>query len=114
MRPICKACNRRPAAVNCYHGDKVYYRSRCDPCIRRAKNIRPVQPRWKTAGYKKKEKCDRCGFRAKFAAQLVVHHVDGDLNHCELRNLKTVCLNCIEEIKRLDLPWKPGDLEPDL
>jgi hypothetical protein len=31
-----------------------------------------------------------------------------------MRNLKTICLNCTAEINRLDLPWQPGDLEPDV
>jgi hypothetical protein len=43
----------------------------------------------------------------------VVYHVDGNQHNTSLRNLKTVCLNCVEEIKRLDRPWVPGDLEPD-
>ena len=52
--------------------------------------MKPQKPRWETAGYKKKPTCDRCGFRAKQSAlQLMVYHADGDLNNCELRNLKT-------------------------
>jgi hypothetical protein len=43
----------------------------------------------------------------------MVYHTDGDLNNCELINLKTVCLNCIVEITRLELPWRAGDLELD-
>jgi hypothetical protein len=42
-----------------------------------------------------------------------VYHVDGDLNNCELRNLKTICLNCIAEVVRLELPWRPEALAPD-
>jgi hypothetical protein len=68
---------------------------------------------WKKAGYKKKPTCDRCGFRARHHSQLMVYHTDGDLNNCELINLKTVCLNCIVEITRLELPWRAGDLELD-
>jgi hypothetical protein len=45
---------------------------------------------------------------------LLVYHIDGNLNNSGLRNLKTICLNCVEEVKRADLPWKPGDLTPDL
>jgi hypothetical protein len=44
---------------------------------------------------------------------LTVYHVDGDLNNCETRNLKTVCLNCIAEVVRLELPWRAGDITPD-
>jgi hypothetical protein len=65
------------------------------------------------SGYKKKPACDRCGFKARHTTQLLVYHVNGDLNDCELRNLKTVCLNCVVEITKLDLPWKRGDLEED-
>jgi hypothetical protein len=43
----------------------------------------------------------------------MVFHIDGDLNNVDLRNLKTVCLNCAVEVTRLDLTWRPGDVEPD-
>ena len=43
----------------------------------------------------------------------MVYHVDSNLNNSSLRNLKTVCQNCAVEIKKLDLTWRPGDLEPD-
>jgi hypothetical protein len=42
-----------------------------------------------------------------------VYHVDGNLHNTGLRNLKTVCQNCVVEIAKTDLPWKAGDLEPD-
>jgi len=113
MRPLCKTCNKNFAAVNRKYQGKTYYRSRCDVCIRRGRKEKPPVPKWRSAGYKKKTTCDRCGFRSKHAAQLLVYHVDGDLANCELTNLKTICLNCVVEITRLDLPWRPGDLEPD-
>jgi hypothetical protein len=113
MRPLCKVCNKNPAAINGYHNGKRYYRSRCNVCIRLDKRIRPARARWQTAGYKKKPACDRCGFRARHHTQLTVYHVDGDLNNCEARNLKTVCLNCIAEVVRLELPWRAGDITPD-
>jgi len=112
-RPVCPACNQRFRAVN-YHKDGVaHYRARCEYCIKRNRKIKAPDPRWKAAGYKKKTTCDRCGFRGKFAAQLLVYHIDGNLNNSGLRNLKTICLNCVEEVKRADLPWKSGDLEED-
>ncbi len=114
MRPVCSACNQRACAINCYRGEKVYYRSRCDYCIRRKRNQKLPIPRWKIAGYKKKTQCDRCGFRSKHATQVMVMHVDGNLNNTSFRNLKTVCLNCVAEIKRVNLPWQLGDLEPDV
>lgn len=114
MRPLCKVCNRNFAAVNGYHNGKRYYRSQCNSCIRKGKRLPLAKARWQQAGYKKKAACDRCGFRARHHTQLMVYHVNGDLNDCDYRNLKTVCLNCSVELTRLDLPWRRGDLEPDL
>ena len=113
MRPICTACNQRPVAVNYHRDDVTHYRARCDHCIRRNKKIRPPEALWKRAGYKKKPTCDRCGFKGKYAAQLLVYHVDGNMNNTALRNLKTVCQNCVVDINKSDLPWRPGDLEED-
>jgi hypothetical protein len=112
-RPICTACNQRLCAINCYRDGKVYYRSRCGYCIGRNKKIKTPDPKWKTAGYKKKPTCDRCGFKARYSVQLLVYHVDGNLNNNATRNLKTVCQNCAVEIPKIDLPWRAGDLEPD-
>jgi len=114
MRPLCKVCGRNAAAINGYHNGKVYYRSRCNACIRRGRQQKPAAPRWQLSGYKKKNACDRCGFQARHASQLMVYHVNGDLTDSDLRNLKTVCLNCAALITRQDLPWRRGDLEPDL
>ena len=69
--------------------------------------------RWQLNGYKKKAVCDRCGFKAKYSAQLQVFHIDGNLNNTELINLRTVCLNCIEVLKRKEVNWRRGDLEVD-
>ena len=113
MRPICQACNQRPCAMNYIREDTTHYRSRCETCQRRGRGIKPREPRWKSAGYKKKPACDRCGFRARFASQLLVYHIDGDLNNTTLRNLRTVCRNCVEEIARTEITWRAGDLEPD-
>lgn len=113
IRPMCTVCNVRPRAVAYHKYDRVYYRSSCNFCIRRKKKLKPQKPRWQLAGYKKKPACDRCGFRARHHSQLAVYHVNGNLDDCETRNLKTICLNCIAEVVRLELPWRPGDLEPD-
>ena len=113
MRPICSACNQRPRAIAYYKDEKVQYRKLCEHCIKRKRRVKPPVPRWQTAGYKKKPTCDRCGFRASYAGQLLVYHVDGSLHNTALRNLKTVCLNCTVELKKIDLPWRSGDLEPD-
>lgn len=113
MRPVCTVCKSKPKAIAYHKYGRIYYRSRCDACIRKNRKLKAAVPRWQAAGYKKKATCDRCGFKARHHSQLAVFHIDGDLNNSELRNLKTVCLNCIQEITRLDLPWRRGDLEPD-
>ncbi len=113
MRPLCLACNQRPRAIAYHKEDKIQYRKLCEHCIKRGKKLPVAVPRWQTTGYRKKNVCDRCGFKSRFAAQLLVYHVDGNLNNNSTRNLKTVCLNCTVDIKRSDLPWRPGDLEPD-
>lgn len=113
MRPICLACNQRPRAVAYHKQDRVQYRRMCEHCIKRERKLRTPEPRWKTAGYKKKTTCDRCGFKSKFSAQLLVFHVDGNMNNTSVRNLKTVCQNCVIEIDKIDLPWRVSDLEPD-
>jgi len=111
MRPLCKVCNKNPAAINGYHRGKLYYRSRCNVCIRLSKKIKAAKPRWLTAGYKKKPTCDRCGFKARHHTQLTVYHINGNLNDCATLNLKTICLNCVAEVVRLELPWRIGDAD---
>jgi hypothetical protein len=113
MRPICQACNQRPRAVAYHRDQKIQYRRLCEYCIKRKRRIPAPIARWKLSGYKKKSTCDQCGFRSKYSAQLWVYHVDGNLNNNNVRNLKTVCLNCTVEITKTDLIWRPGDLEPD-
>ena len=113
-RPVCPACNQRLCAVNYAKDGVTHYRSRCEYCIKKNRKIKPPEPRWKTSGYKKKNTCDRCGFRSKYSAQLIVYHVDGNMNNATVRNLKTICQNCVVDVKKADLPWRPGDLEPDL
>ena len=114
MRPICAICKQRPRAVAYHRYDKIYYRSRCTVCIRQGLQQKAAVPRWKSSGYKKKVACDRCSFRAKYGTQLLVYHVDGNMNNVTVRNLKTVCQNCVIEIVKTDLTWRPGDLEPDV
>jgi hypothetical protein len=112
-RPLCPVCQQRPRAINYIKESRTHYRSRCENCVRKNRNLPKRKPRWQQHGYKKKPTCDKCGFRARYSAQLVVYHIDGNLQNCDLKNLRTVCLNCIEAIKRSDLPWRAGDLEPD-
>ena len=113
IRPICPKCNQRPKAIAYYKYDRIYYRSKCSVCLKKIKNAKPAKPRWQLDGYKKKPTCDRCGFKARYNSQLLVYHLDGNLNHSDLRNLRTVCLNCVEEVKQLDVPWVPNPLQAD-
>ena len=112
-RPICPACNQRPCAIN-YHRDGVpHYRARCDSCNRKGRGLKTRKPSWESAGYKKKMQCDRCGFKARYSAQTLVYHVDGNLANCDIKNLKTVCRNCEVDLSKSDSIWRPGDLQPD-
>ena len=114
QRPFCQSCHQRPCAINYIKNKVTHYRTRCESCTRKGRGLKPRDPRWKSAGYKKKSTCDKCGFKASLLTQLLVFHVDGNLNNVELRNLKTVCLNCVEVLKKTDATWRRGDLEPDL
>lgn len=112
-RPMCPVCNKNHCAANYYRKGVRYFRSKCDDCIRKNKGIRPAVPTWKKLGYTKKTGCDLCGFRRMYDSQMVVFHVDGNLTNNELVNLRTICLNCIEVVKRKEPIWKLGDLEID-
>lgn len=113
LRPFCQSCNKNYAANNYIKEGVRHYRSRCEYCIKRNKNIKQASPRWKQAGYKKKTTCDTCGFRGVYASQIVVYHIDGNLNNCDLINLRSICLCCVELVKRRNLTWKIGDIEAD-
>lgn len=84
------------------------------PCIRLNKKIKPNKPRWQLAGYKKKSICDRCGFRSRYTNQILVVHIDGNCNNTNLRNLKSICLNCWAAVQKEDQPWKVSDLQADV
>jgi len=113
VRPVCPNCQQRPRAVSYHRYEKIYYRSTCMQCLKKSQNKKIPKMRWQLSGYKKKTTCDRCGFRAKYSAQLQVFHIDGNLNNSSLTNLKTICQNCAIEINKTDQTWRPGDLEPD-
>lgn len=112
-RPLCSVCNKNFAAANYWRNGVRHYRSRCESCIRKQRSLRPQTPRWQLDGYKKKPACDLCGFRARYSSQLTVHHVDGNLNNSSMINLRTVCLNCVEVVKRTQSTWRIGDLTVD-
>jgi len=111
-RSICPACRIKPVAICNRRGGKEHYRNRCDQCYR--KNRKPAVAGWIRSGYKKKEKCEKCGYRFMHGEQAVVAHVDGNIDNNSWVNLKTVCLNCQIAIKHSNLPWKiSGGLVPD-
>ena len=111
MRLLCKTCGERPCAVNYYKDNKAFYRSKCDTCSRGAK---AKAPRWRQSGYRKKDTCEKCGYRSKHSEQFNVYHVDENLNNCRPSNLKTVCANCQRILHKEGVRWRQGDLTPDL
>jgi len=111
MRKLCKTCRQRPVAINYYKKGVPHYRSQCDHCARVSKE---GIPRWVKAGYRKKLKCDKCGYSSKHSEQFNVFHVDGNLNNCRYDNLKSVCANCQRLLFSQKALWKQGDLTPDL
>ena len=116
IRPICPDCNTRPCAPNYYRDGVRHWRTKCSHCIDQAKdpkNVRRKKMRWELNGYKKKSNCDLCGFRSKYSSQITVWHVNGNLNDSNLVNLKCVCLNCVEVVKRDLFTWRIGDLSAD-
>ena len=112
-RPICPICNKNYCAVNCIKNSKRYYRKCCDACGRIQAKVPPRKPNWVKSGYKKKATCDLCGFKSQYASQLTVFHIDGDLENIHLSNLRTICLNCVEVVKRTEVKWRRGDLQVD-
>jgi len=113
-RPYCETCGENPAAINYLLAEKIYYRRQCASCLRKIKKEKPVPPSWIRAGYKKKNKCDRCSFLAtNIKTQLRVFYVDGNVKNNEWTNLRTICLNCQATINDSKLGWKPADLVAD-
>lgn len=113
MRPICKTCNQNVCAINYIKDGKTHYRSICDSCGRKRNKLKPRVPNWEKAGYKKKNVCDYCGFKGVYHTQFTVYHIDGDLKNTKFYNLRSICLNCVEVVKRKEVTWKRGDLQVD-
>ena len=113
QRPICKQCNKNYTAINYKRDGITHYRSTCDECGRKKNKLKPRKANWTNSGYKKKTACDLCGFKSLFPTQITVFHVDGNLEHIEQTNLRSICLNCVEVVKRKDVNWRRGDLQVD-
>ncbi len=112
-RPFCKVCSKNFAAKNYKKNGVDHYRSKCHSCMNNKKSKKTRKYNWELSGYKKKPACDVCGFKSLYNSQTVVYHIDGDLTNVNLSNLRTVCLNCIEVVKRKEVNWRRGDLTVD-
>mgnify|MGYP003337647017 CR=1 FL=1 len=113
MRKLCPKCNLRPVAINYHRDDVTHYRSKCDSCLRVEKRLGPKSPGWVKSGYKKKPHCEKCGFKAKLTEQLGVFYVDGNLKNNNWVNLKTICLNCAQEVIKSRSSWRQSSLLAD-
>ena len=102
MRELCERCGEHPKAINYKKDGKTFYRRFCDACIIEKK--KNVKPQWQQDGYKKKFKCESCGFVPKYPEQLdVIEH----------NSYRTVCLNCkvsFDKEKKINIK---GDLRSD-
>jgi prepilin-type processing-associated H-X9-DG protein len=112
MRPLCPCCQKSPRAINYYKDKKVFYRKFCESCAKNGGKDKGT-PRWYQLGYRKKDFCEKCGFKSKHSEQFNVLFVDGDLNNCRPVNLKTVCANCQRILQKEGVKWRQGDLLPD-
>lgn len=113
IRPICKQCNKNFRLVNYIREGVTHYRSLCNECGNKKVRKRTAKANWEKAGYKKKQVCDVCGFKSLYNTQMTVFHIDGDLRNTEFNNLRSICLNCVEVVKRKEVTWKRGDLQVD-
>lgn len=112
-RKLCPVCRANPVAVNYVKDEVTHYRSSCTACIRKGKKLKPVPPAWAVSGYKKKPQCEKCGFKFKFLEQSNVFYVDGNLKNNNWANLKTICLNCQQELYKSKVGWKASPIVPD-
>ena len=112
-RPICPLCNKNYRAVNYKREGVTHYRSICDECGRKKNKLKARQSNWARAGYKKKTTCDLCGFESIYPSQITVYHIDGNLENVAHSNLRSICLNCVEVVKKKEVNWRRGDLQVD-
>ena len=111
MRPICQQCNKNYRAINYVKNEITHYRSLCDECGRKKSKLKPRKPNWIKSGYNKKTTCDLCGFKSVYTSQITVFHIDGNLENTTQKNLRSICLNCVEVVKKKEVNWKRGDLQ---
>jgi hypothetical protein len=114
QRPLCAICGSYLAAINYVKNDQYHYRKSCEACMRKGKKLKPKPPAWFKTGYRKKNVCEKCGYRAKYPEkQITVFHIDGNLRNNLNVNLKSICLNCRVEIAQSRLPWRESPITPD-
>ena len=112
-RDLCPICRANPVSVNYIRDGVRHYRNSCASCIRSSRKRKPEPPGWAKSGYKKKPHCEKCGFKFTLPEQSNVFYVDGNLKNNNDFNLKTICLNCTQEVYKNRIPWKPGPIVPD-
>ena len=113
-RDLCPICRENPVAVNYVREGVRHYRSSCTSCIRKGRKLKADPPGWFRSGYRKKDRCEMCGFTAKVKTkQLFVFHVDGNLKNNDWVNLKTVCANCQIELYNSKVSWRQSPIVPD-
>jgi hypothetical protein len=112
-RPFCSICNQIPCTINYIRNGVTHYRSMCHVCGKQQKKKKSGKLLWEKAGYKKSTECNLCGFKCLYHQQMTVFHIDGNLENVAFSNLRTICLNCIEVVKRKKVNWRRGDLRID-
>jgi hypothetical protein len=113
QRPICQICQLRVCAINYHRAGRIYYRRRCELCVKKHSERRHSQPLWQQRGYEKKRRCERCGFHSDVSQVFAVYVVDGDLRNTTPVNLRTVCANCQIVITVTGLGWRRAELVSD-
>lgn len=113
-RKLCAECNSNLQAINYVDPNGIrHYRKLCSSCLRKKRRLRPQAPLWYKHGYRKKPQCEKCGFKLNYVEQSVVYFIDGNLQNINWYNLKTVCLNCQQELLHSSVGWRAGPIVPD-
>lgn len=112
-RPVCTVCRLRPCAINYHRDDRIFYRSKCELCLKDHSVKKLSKPLWQQQGYQKKNRCQRCGFHSNISQVFSVYVVDGNLRNITPPNLRTVCANCQILLSVTGEVWKNVDLISD-
>lgn len=113
MRPKCKKCKQKEAAINYIRNNITHYRQLCRNCIIENKKSKELTNQLLIkSGYVKRKNCDRCNFVSKNQNQLKIVYLDGNKMNVSRSNLRTYCLNCLAEISAMPHS-KKTDLIPD-